>query len=220
MKIVLVSALMACMSAGIASSATFNIVGSFSGGQLGDVEFDIDIDLEAFVASLSVPNPYGHTGIRQNDTDIGITVNSLTSSEVPGNPFVLGDGLGYNYLHISDNLRIGGLHAGISGLDTTTEDFLFDIYNFSTVSGLVEARATDSISTLPGWAGSVGVAGALNATAIVTRTSSAPIPDILTQPVPIGVGAEVPLPAGLPLLATGILGLAGLRSRVNRIWKD
>ena len=92
----------------------FNIVGQFSGPNsfLGTVYFDITVE-NTFDALY-----FGSDGL---------TVNKLTSTVLPGDPFVVDGGLNYFYDDFSGQLRIsGGLPTFLVGndIDIRIGDFL------------------------------------------------------------------------------------------------
>lgn len=105
------------VSASVATAASFNIIGSFGGGQLGFVNFDVDIT-NVFDADIL-------------DTTDGLTINSSTSSVVAGDPFPISGGYGYSYVLSEDTLRIGGLSDGVGSSNSNNTDFIFRIRDFT-----------------------------------------------------------------------------------------
>lgn len=175
----------AILALGITSSpamaATYNIVGGFSGGQLGNVAFDIKITND-FPRDSNIAY-----------TTNGLTVISLTSSVFPGqDPFPLTTGsLGYSYDSYNDHLKIGGsCGSGLfySFLNCTNEtDFTFGIF------GALDRRplgvyAEDSLATKSRYGYFLA--------------------DYITSSNLPGV---VPLPAGVILLFSGLMCFGGLR---------
>ena len=135
-----------------ASAATYNIIGSYSGGQLGDVKFDITIDAD-FTSDIF-------------STDAGLTINSLTSSVV--DPFLIAGGLGYDFRASGGVLSIGGLKSGANAIVFNTDDFRFVIRSFPSAPiffAVVDTRAT-----------TIGFASGLNAAVKVTDVSAVPLP--------------------------------------------
>lgn len=96
-------------STSIAEASVFNIVGSFDGGALGPVSFDVTIDAD-FSADIG-------------DTTSGLTINSLSMTP--------DGGLGYFYISSVDRLNIGGLIAGAGGVLASATDFVFSIGSFT-----------------------------------------------------------------------------------------
>jgi hypothetical protein len=112
-------------------ATTYNIVGGFSGGQLGDVSFDLNLEADFAQSHL-------------NET-AGLTILSLTSSMFPGDdPFDLVDALGFTYDNVGDYLLLGPL--GVSMVTGSANDFFFEILGFTGPTPTVD-RITDSIST-------------------------------------------------------------------------
>ncbi|WP_424930270.1 hypothetical protein [Amaricoccus tamworthensis] len=99
-----------------AAVKTYDIVGQFSGGQLGTVNFDFSIAND-FTQDI-------------NTTSSGLVVNSLTSSVVSGDPFPLtATPVQYYYSSSSDVILIGGGEPFyVSRFDT---DFLIWISGFT-----------------------------------------------------------------------------------------
>lgn len=122
------------------------------------------------------------------DTASGLTLNSLTSTVEPSLVTTLSGGLGYSYVSASDLFEFGGLGFRIQGYGLGTNDFILSILNFNSNSPSV-SRLFDVAAT------STDISGA--------------------QVTSLDVSV-VPLPAGLPLLLTGLAGFGVLRLRKKR----
>jgi hypothetical protein len=144
-----------------ASATTFNIMGSFSGGQLGAVSFDVDITAD-FTSDIA-------------DTTTGLTVNSMVSSVVSGNPFGVDGGLGFRYILASDQLLIGGLAFGTQGVSGGNTDFRITFSDFLTNSRTI-LHAQDSLS------GTVGATSVTQSATFAVTEVAAP------SPVPLPAG--------------------------------
>lgn len=156
-------------------AATFNIVGSFNGGQLGDVSFDIEITGD-FTSDIA-------------DTASGLTINSLSSSVVGGDPFSVSGGLEYTYTSVRDRLIIGGASNSVGRISGDETDFLvviFDLFN--------SPRTLLAFDT---YAQQTETSGDLRNSVKVEQVSP----------------SAVPLPASLPLLFAGVVGMAALRRK-------
>ncbi|MEL7444316.1 MAG: VPLPA-CTERM sorting domain-containing protein [Pseudomonadota bacterium] len=138
------------------SAATFNVVGGFSGGQLGDVAFDVTIDAD-FSADIA-------------ETSSGLAINSLTSSAV-GGAFTVAGGLGYRYFLHADLLTIGGLSNGLDTLNVFETDFAFNVSDFLS-SDPVNILAFDSIDSI--------------ANIKIATTSPVSVTEITAVPLPAG----------------------------------
>lgn len=175
LSLCLAASLMALnLSASSVLATTFNIVGSFSGGQLGDVSFDLTIDAD--FSSIIFPS-----------TDSGLTINSMTSSVVAGDPFPLTMPLTYAY-GVDDRLLIGGGNPQIFPGNTT--DFFFLIDDLTSSPAVIQI-----VDTL---ASSTDIGRDLSGSVTVTELN------------------PVPLPAGGFLLLTGLLVVAVVRGRKKR----
>ncbi|WP_299849193.1 hypothetical protein [uncultured Roseovarius sp.] len=122
--------------------------------------------------------------VDHTDETVGLTVNSLTSPLFPGqDPFGLTQNpIGFTYFSAVDRLIFGG--GVVNSLAQSETDFSIVIDDFLTPQFVVTGR--DSLASSP------FVSGNLNIFATVTKV------------------AAVPLPLGLPLLLSGLAGLAGL----------
>lgn len=89
-----------------ASASTLNIIGSFSGGQLGDVSFDVLIDNDFSAATT--------------DNTSDLTINSFTSSILGDNPFELG----FNFTPNADLLTLGGVENTVASINIFSDDFV------------------------------------------------------------------------------------------------
>lgn len=171
-------------SATSSMAATYHIVGGFSGGQLGVVAFDLTI-------TADFAGPW--TNLTTSD---GLTINSMTSSVVAGDPFPLtgpaSGPLTYWYFKPGDALWISG---GSYSSDFRATDFQFQISDFLK-PGTQTATGFDTLASVN------GLSRITNVTVSVTE-----IPD--EQP------SIVPLPAGGLLFLSGLVGLAALRGRKN-----
>jgi hypothetical protein len=138
-----------------ASAATYNVVGSFGGGQLGTVSFDltIDGDFTSFIGT----------------TANGLTINSLSSSTA-GTPFSLTGGLGYAFFPDFDILVLGGLQDDLGGLSADSTDFYIRIIGFTSANPTFMFDLFDSLATTPalGFPRGIGVS--------VTEVSVVPLP--------------------------------------------
>ena len=141
---------------------TYNISGSFSGGQLGLVSFDFDI-----TADFS-------TGI--GDTSDGLVINTLTSTVVAGDPFLttgsFSGPIQYQYYNTGgfDTLLLGG--GDVSAVSGTATDFSILINNLSTAPSIG--------SIVDSWSGSNDFAFPEQSDLTVTRVE----PDVI--PLPAG----------------------------------
>jgi len=165
-------------SATTLNAATYNVFGSFSGGQLGFVKFDFSVTGDF---STDIP-----------ETDTGLIINSITSTVVGGDPFPIEGGYGFRYYSTGDSLVFGGRKSGVTGISGLDTDFGLLIRDLSAkpwISDLV-----DSLDSESGYA----------------------FPNTDTFTVTL---APVPLPAGLPLLLSGLVGMAGLRMRKKKVTK-
>ncbi len=174
----------ACITLAVGSSAcaaTFNFVGGFSGGQLGDVSFDITIDAD-FSADIA-------------ETSDGLTVNSLTSSVVGGNPFPLAGGPGYRFIFDKGRLIFGGFSRTIDDAGGRYNDFSVRIDQFQGRNTGQDPRIGVNIETA---ASQKHFGSATSAEVAVTEVS------------------PVPLPAGGLLLLSAFGGVAALKRRTKR----
>nr|WP_309502454.1 hypothetical protein [uncultured Roseovarius sp.] len=165
-------------SATTLSAATYNVFGSFSGGQLGFVKFDFSVTGDF---STDIP-----------ETDTGLIINSITSTVVGGDPFPVEGGYGFRYYSTGDTLVFGGRATEVGGVSSGHTDFRLLIRDLSAkpwISNLVDSLDSES-----------GLADLNTGTVTVTL-------------------APVPLPAGLPLLLSGLVGMAGLRMRKRKVTK-
>ncbi len=122
--------------------------------------------------------------VSQFNQTVGFTVNSMTSSVFPGqDPFPLSVGpLAFSYNRAFDVLTVGGGSPGtIAGVTT---DIAITVFDFTT--GPAEVFVDDTLASIPGFP---------SATVISSKLTRIP---------------AVPLPAGLPLLLSGLFGLFGL----------
>lgn len=182
LTIITISAILYVASAVASLAATYNIQGSFSGGQLGTVEFDLTIDAD-FSADISA-------------TTSGLTVNTLTSSLYPAinlETAVGGVGYGFKAATIADPRDIlifgglngtdfGGLFGSLGEPDAGTTDIYFQIDNFLT--------APTANTPLDSYVGTAGNSGRLMDRSVTVT--------------------PVPLPAGFAMLLAAIAGFAGL----------
>jgi len=126
------------------------------------------------------------------DETAGVVVNSLTSTAFPGeNPFALTPGpISFTYHTITGFFIFGGGASNVLNSDDT--DIFVQIFNpLSTPNNIA---AADSLAT------TASRADGLNIFVTVTEI------------------AAIPLPAGLPLLLSAIVGMAGLkRIRTRRV---
>ncbi|MDX1785798.1 MAG: hypothetical protein R3210_06685 [Roseovarius sp.] len=166
-------------SATTLSAATYNVFGSFSGGQLGFVKFDFSVTGDF---STDIP-----------ETDTGLIINSITSTVVGGDPFPVGGGYGFRYYSTQDMLVFGGRASGVGGISSPYTDFGLLIEDLSAKPWI--SKVVDSLDSESGNA----------------------FPNIDTGTVTL---APVPLPAGLPLLLSGLVGMAGLRMRKRKVTKS
>ncbi|WP_299970384.1 VPLPA-CTERM sorting domain-containing protein [uncultured Roseobacter sp.] len=177
--------LLASATSGLA--ATYNIVGGFTGKELGDVAFDITITAD-FTKDLG-------------PTRDGLTVNSLTSSVLAGDPFnlsgVWSGPLHYQYDAQYDLLDIfGGSFRGVSSEAT---DVFFTIVRLSQTNAWM-TDPWNSVGSLSGTVDREGSPTSLSVTLIPNQSPSI-----------------VPLPAGGLLFLTGLAGFASLRLRRKRL---
>ena len=163
------------VSVTIVNAATYNISGSFSGGQLGTVNFDFDVTADFTANIMNSPS--------------GLSINSITSTMVSGDPFPIAGGYVYSYVVNTDTFSFGGLANGVNGINSTMNDFHAMISDFTTNPSIYIEDTLSSQSDI-GFPSSGTVA--------------------------VKALAPVPLPAGLPLLLSGLAGVAGLRMRRKR----
>ncbi len=142
-----------CLAVSGLAAATYNIVGSFSGGQLGDVAFDLTVTAD-FSADIAA-------------TEAGLTINGMTSSVVAGNPFALTQPLTYAYGFLTDRFVIGGFAPLI--IPQTETDFAFLIDDFTGTPTVV--TIFDSLASQ-----SDGIARDLTGTLAVTQLNPIPLP--------------------------------------------
>lgn len=126
------AATMAILTATASSAATLNLVGGFSGGQLGDVAFDFTFSGD-FTQDIAA-------------TSSGFTVNSFTSSVIAGNPFALTEALQFAYFVDSDVIQIGGGDPCCLLFKET--DILFAIADFTTAAAH-PGSVIDSLASEP-----------------------------------------------------------------------
>lgn len=135
------------------NAATISVQGSYGGGQLGDVAFDLTVSND-FSGDIA-------------DTTVGLTVNSLSSSVV-GDPFIPDGGLAYRYTADVDAFSIGGLNLGVFGLFGDATDFLITICSFTGPSPVL-CSASDTTAS------SSGITGFLTDDGFTAVVSSVPI---------------------------------------------
>lgn len=175
-------------SASLATAATFNIAGTFGGGQLGDVVFDFDVEGD-FTDNIF----FNDVVIRGTAS---VTVNTLTSSALGGS-FVPDGGLSFSYALPGDAFLFGGAMNG-GGVTGGTTDFLVSISNF--LNGPISASIVfDAISTSP---------------SLFRPRPFRDAPITVTEQI---IVSEVPLPAGVWLLLSGLVGVSGLKRRKENI---
>jgi hypothetical protein len=121
-----------CMSTSAASAApvTYNFDGAFSSTALGNVNFDFTV---SFDDALSV-----------TDTDNGLTVNSLTSTIVSGDPFT--STTKYSFDASTNIIRFGAGDFARDFLQDATTDF-FVAYDFDDGASGVGGRNGDTSSS-------------------------------------------------------------------------
>lgn len=170
----------ACISlAGAAASAstmTYNVVGGFSGGQLGDVAFDLTITGDF---SSDIEPSLGTTS--------GLTVNSLTSSLVPGDPFLV---VAFGFGAPSNTLIFGGIISDFNGIIDDTTDLYVGITGFTSGSASL-FFANDTLSTSRG---------------IGFPSGSVAVTEV----------APIPLPASVFFLLAGLAGLGAVARSSSR----
>ncbi len=127
--------IIAAGTAQMATAATYQFTGGWSGGKLGTVEFDITI-----TADFTTPIMNGTAGL---------TISKLTSS-VLGGDFVPDGGLGYTNYPTYDWFYIGGLVTGVTGVLSNTTDFTLSIYNYANGPTIRDYNVADSLSGKPG----------------------------------------------------------------------
>ncbi len=122
--------------------------------------------------------------VDHTDETVGFTVNSLTSPLFPGqDPFGLTQNpIAFTYFSAVDRLIFGG--GVVTSLAQSETDFSIVIAGILTPQFVITGR--DSLASSP------FLSGNLNIFATITKV------------------AAVPVPMGLPLLLSGIAGLAGL----------
>lgn len=169
-----------------AATSTLNFKGSFSGGQLGDVTFDFTITRDFSVREFSALNVI----------TTGLTINSITSSVVAGDPFpTTGRGF-FGYSYIPDTLRSGDL------LDFGTDGAVFEFdtgFNFriEDISGTPSFLSiSDSLATEP-----------FTGEDMESGTTTLTVTDLT---------APVPLPASALLLLGALGGTLALKRRKPR----
>ena len=116
-----------------ASASTFNVVGGFSGGQLGEIAFDFNITND-FSASITP------------STSAGLVVNSLTSSAVSGDPFPIAAGFSiqYRYDFPVDRLVLGTAFSNVIQTSSAFTTFDVAIINFTTAPSISSSAATSA----------------------------------------------------------------------------
>jgi hypothetical protein len=173
-----------------AATSTLNFKGSFSGGQLGDVTFDFTITRDFSVTEFSA----------RAEITTGLTINSITSSVVAGDPFpVTGRGssdpgfFGYSYefdTRRSGDLLEFGTDSAVFEFDT---GFRFQIVNISGTPSF--GRISDSLAALP-----------FTGEGMESGTTTLTVTDLT---------APVPLPASALLLLGALGGTALMRRRAR-----
>lgn len=146
------------ISAASAAPVTYNFVGAFDSSPLGDVNFD-------FTVSFEDTEPV-------TDTDNGLTVNSLTSTNVSGDPFI---STIFSFDNSFNIIFFGAGNNARNVLQDADPDFLI-AYNFedgvwgaagrvgdSSSSGTNRDLTVTEVSPIPlpaaGWMLLAGVAG-------------------------------------------------------------
>ncbi|WP_138469387.1 hypothetical protein [Poseidonocella sp. HB161398] len=132
-----------------ASAATYQISGYFDGGQLGLVEFDLEIEAD-LTASIS-------------GTTDGLTITELT--------FPPAGGLGYAYKAGSDTLIIGGLTNGVNVVQSNKSDFYIRIADISEASYSITIRDSDGAVS--------GTGDPVSYSVVVGNPSIVPLPPAL-----------------------------------------
>lgn len=118
-------ALAATLGLGLATSSeaailNYNIAGTWSGGEMGNVVFDFTVE---FDDSASF-----------NNQTAGLTVNTFTSSVIAGDPVTLSTSFhsgayAFNFNKAADQLRFGG--GEVSAVSDQDTDFTIVLYSFS-----------------------------------------------------------------------------------------
>lgn len=111
-----------------ASAAIFYLIGDFDGCELGEVSFDVTINLDLSVEA--------------RDSTNGLIINTLS--------LISSDGLEYICIPGGDRLYFGGLAGGVGGLLPLVDDYLFGIEGFTMAPSLTisDRSSKDPFATI------------------------------------------------------------------------